>query len=483
MTRQRSQSDNAAAIPSPRRLAAVALTFALLTIALTAACAPASLYSPDDLLNPMLGGDTSVALSNATAFESAARNLNNDERRTFAVGDSFFTQNWVTAPASTEARDGLGPTFNAQSCSSCHTLDGRAKPPDHPDDPERGLLFRISLPGADPATGAPIPHPAYGGQIQDRAILHIPPEGKVIALWTEIRGKYADGEPYSLIKPEYQLTQLAFGELPADIQISPRIAPIVPGMGLLEAIPEADILALADPDDANADGISGKPNYVWDARRGAPALGRFGWKANVPTVEQQVAGAFHGDIGITSPLFPTENCPPAQSDCQSVPNGGEPEIPQDRLDKVTFYTRTLAVPMMRDTDDPQVQRGAALFLRANCQACHTPVHTTGASDIPALSSQTILPYTDLLLHNMGAGLADGRPDFLAHADEWRTPPLWGIGLVKTVNKHTRFLHDGRARNLAEAILWHGGEGERSKQAFINFTRQEREALLRFLNAL
>ena len=431
----------------------------------------------------MLGGNTSVALSNATAFESAARNLNNEERRIFAVGDSFFTQNWVTAPASTEARDGLGPTFNAQSCSSCHTRDGRAKPPDHPDDPERGLLFRISLPGADPATGAPLPHPAYGGQIQDRAILRVPPEGKVVALWSEIRGQYADGEPYTLIKPEYQLTQLAFGNLPDDIQISPRIAPIVPGMGLLEAIPEASILALADPDDADGDGISGKPSYVWDARRGATALGRFGWKANVPTVEQQVAGAFHGDLGITSPLFPAENCPPAQTECQAAPDGGEPEIPQDRLDKVTFYTRTLAVPMMRDTDNPQVQRGAALFLRANCHACHTPVHTTGESDIPALSSQTILPYTNLLLHNMGDGLADGRPDFLADGDEWRTPPLWGIGLVDTVNRHTRFLHDGRARNLAEAILWHGGEGEQSKQAFINFTREEREALLRFLNAL
>ena len=483
MTRQRSQSGNVAAIPSHRRLAAAALTFALLAIALAAACAPASPYSPDDLLNPMLGGDTSVALSNATAFESAARNLNNDERRIFAVGDSFFTQNWVTAPASTEARDGLGPTFNAQSCSSCHTRDGRAKPPDHPGDPERGLLFRVSLPAADPATGAPLPHPAYGGQIQDRAILHIPPEGKVIALWSEIHGQYADGEPYSLIKPEYQLTQLALGNLPADIQISPRIAPIVPGMGLLEAIPEANILALADPDDADADGISGKPNYVWDARRGATALGRFGWKANVPSVEQQVAGAFHGDIGITSPLFPIENCLPAQTECQAAPNGGEPEIPQERLDKVTFYTRTLAVPMMRDADDPQVRRGAALFLRANCQACHTPIHTTGESDIPALRSQTILPYTDLLLHDMGDGLADGRPDFLADGSEWRTPPLWGIGLVDTVNRHTRFMHDGRARNLAEAILWHGGEGEQSKQAFINFTREEREALLRFLNAL
>lgn len=190
------------------------------------------------------------------------------------------------------------------------------------------MLFRVSLPGADPATGAPLPHPAYGEQIQDRAILHIPPEGKVIALWSEIRGQYADGEPYTLIKPEYQLTQLAFGNIPDDIQISPRIAPIVPGIVLLEAIPKADILALADPDDSDADGISGKPNYVWDARRGATALGRFGWKANVPTVEQQVAGAFHSDIGITSPLFPTENCPPAQAECQAATNGGEPEIPQ-----------------------------------------------------------------------------------------------------------------------------------------------------------
>ena len=222
---------------------------------------------------------------------------------------------------------------------------------------------------------------------------------------------------------------------------------------------------------------------VWDVRNARPALGRFGWKANVPTVEQQVAGAFLGDIGVTSALFPDNNCPDVQQDCASAINGGTPELTDDRLFKTTFYNRTLAVPAMRDTEDPQVARGAEMFLKANCNVCHTPSHTTGQSDIPALSSQTIFPYTDLLLHDMGEGLADDRPDFLATGREWRTPPLWGIGLVENVNNHTRFLHDGRARSVAEAILWHGGEGETSRQAFLNMSSEERDALLRFLDSL
>lgn len=457
---------------------------ALLAWALAAAgCAQAPRYAPDDLLNPMLGGETTVALKTSRAFSAPAAGLSTEERRRFEVGDSFFTQNWVTAPASTEARDGLGPTFNAQSCSSCHTHDGRAKPPDGPDDPERGLLFRLSVPGTDAATGGPMPHPIYGGQLQDRAVIGVPPEGRAAAVWREIRGEYADGEPYSLIKPEYALSELAFGAIGADTMISPRIAPAMIGMGLLEAVPEEDTLALADPDDADGDGISGRANMVWDIRRGALALGRFGWKAGVPTVEQQAAAAFHGDIGITSPMFPRENCPPAQTACQAARSGGEPELPQDRLDKITFYNRTLAVPAMRDTDDPQVRLGAEMFLRAGCQACHTPIRATGDIGIPALSGQTILPYTDLLLHDMGEGLADGRPEFLADGREWRTPPLWGIGLVDAVNRHTRFLHDGRARSLAEAILWHGGEGSAARDMFIGFSREEREALLRFLEAL
>lgn len=468
--------------------AALLLTLALL-VALAMACLPGdggagpAAADIDALRNELLGGATTALVANRNAFSHSARNLTNVERRVFEVGDSFFEQNWVTAPASTEARDGLGPTFNALSCSSCHTLDGRARPPENADDPERGLLFRLSVPGVDAVTGGPLPDPNYGGQLQDRAILSVPAEGRFRISYDRIDGTYGDGEPYQLLAPRYSLTNLAFGPLHPEAMLSPRIAPAVFGAGLLEAIPEGDILAQADPDDADGDGISGRLNMVWDVRRRATALGRFGWKANVPTVEQQVAGAFHGDIGITSALFPGENCPAAQGDCRDAPNGGAPEIPEERLGKVVFYNQTLAVPAMRDVDDPEVRRGAELFLQAGCAACHTPHYTTGDHPVEALSGQAILPYTDLLLHDMGAGLADGRPDFRAGGREWRTPPLWGIGLVDNVNGHTRFLHDGRARSIAEAILWHDGEGLAAREAFRNMSRVEREAVLRFLESL
>ena len=435
------------------------------------------------ILQTQLGGDTTIATTNRNSFALAAANLNNQERRIFEVGDSFFTQNWVTAPASTEARDGLGPTFNAQSCSSCHTLDGRAQPPADNDDPERGLLFRLSIPGVDPVTGGPLPDPVYGGQLQDRGILTVSPEGRFLINYREMPGAYEDGTPYTLLQPDYSFAELAFGPTHPELLISPRIAPAVFGGGLLEAIPESAILALADPDDSDGDGISGRANMVWSVRDEETRLGRFGWKANVPTLEQQIAGAFHGDIGITSPLFPEENCPAGQTDCQGALNGGIPELPQDRLDKITFYNQTLAVPAMRDVDDPQVRQGARLFLKAGCAACHTPIHSTGQHPVPAVSGQVIFPYTDMLLHDMGEGLADGRPDFLADGREWRTPPLWGIGLIENVNNHTRLLHDGRARNIAEAILWHDGEGLAAREEFRKMSREEREALLRFLESL
>ena len=428
------------------------------------------------------GGETTAFTGTRNAFGLPARNLKREERRTFAVGNSFFRQNWVTAPASTDARDGLGPTFNALSCSSCHTLDGRAKPPDDPDDPERGLLFRLSIPGRGPH-GGPMPDPLYGGQLQDRAVLLVPQEGRMIVLYREEPGEFDDGEPYSLRAPSYQVGELVFGPLHPEVMISPGVAPAVVGMGLLEAIPEETILALADPEDANNDGISGRPNMVWDIRRGDLALGRFGWKANQPTVEQQTAGAFLGDIGVTSGLFPQENCPGSQPDCASTPDGGSPEIPDERFAKVVFYTQTLAVPAMRDVADSQVAQGAEVFVEAGCHLCHTPSYTTGEHPVTAVSHQAIYPYTDLLLHDMGPSLADGRPDFEAGGREWRTPPLWGIGLVKTVNGHTIFLHDGRARNLAEAILWHGGEAAESRDAFKALTKQERDALIRFLESL
>ena len=266
--------------------------------------------------------------------------------------------------------------------------------------------------------------------------------------------------------------------------MSPRIAPATVGMGLLEAIPEKSILALADPEDTDGDGISGRPNMVWDAVQGRHVLGRFGWKAGKPTVEQQSAGAFHGDIGITSRYFPDENCPPAQSACLEAPKGGSPEVPDERLAKVAFYVQTLAVPAMRNMDDPEVREGAQLFMKAGCGACHTPRHET-SEDFPVrpLRGQVIYPYTDLLLHDMGEGLADNRPDGEASGREWRTPPLWGIGLVETVNGHTMFLHDGRARNIEEAVFWHDGEARQSRDHYVGLSSEERDSVIRFLRSL
>lgn len=383
----------------------------------------------DAALSGGVGG--TVFDTSPSAFALPLRTLGRRERRAFAVGNSFFNDNWVTAPASTTARDGLGPTFNARSCSSCHFKDGRAQPPRGTDDPERGLLLRLSVPGPG---GQPQPVPVYGSQVQDRAISGVSPEGSVAITHVPRRGRYADGTPYTLIEPRYEIAGAAFGPIPADVQISPRIAPVVFGMGLLESVPEKDIVALADPRDAGGDGISGRVNRVPDARsattaelgpRGGSALGRFGWKANVPSVEQQTAQAFHGDIGVTSPLFSDQNCPEGQGACAEAPVGGRrPEIDQQRLGRVTFYVRTLAVPARRDVGNPTTARGQQTFEEAGCAACHMPELRTGESDVPGLSNQAIRPYTDMLLHDMGPALADDRPDGLATGSEWRTAPLW-----------------------------------------------------------
>jgi CxxC motif-containing protein (DUF1111 family) len=255
------------------------------------------------------------------------------------------------------------------------------------------------------------------------------------------------------------------------------------GLGLLEVVPQDEILAREDPEDADGDGISGRANHPFDPIAGAPALGRFGWKANQPGLLQQNTGAFLGDIGITSALHPEQNCTEAQTECAAAFAPSEPEADELIVDRVTFYSRTIAVPARRDVGDPLVLQGRELFAELGCAACHVPTLRTGASEIGQLVDQTIWPYTDLLLHDMGEGLADGRPDYEASGTEWRTPPLWGIGLVHTVNDHDNLLHDGRARGVAEAILWHGGEAQEARDAFVSLPRDEREALLAFMRSL
>lgn len=213
-------------------------------------------------------------------------------------------------------------------------------------------------------------------------------------------------------------------------------------------------------------------------------VGRFGWKASQASLEDQVQAAFHGDIGITSPRFPLEQLSAAQREVVREPSGGEPEIDAAKVSRVAHYCRVLAVPAQRTPEDPQVNLGREVFARAGCAACHVPELRTGnGSPIEALRGVAFRPYSDLLLHDMGEGLADGRRDGDASGREWRTPPLWGIGLVPTVNGHSRYLHDGRARSLEEAVLWHGGEAQRSRDAFMAMEPAERAALLAFLGSL
>jgi CxxC motif-containing protein (DUF1111 family) len=452
--------------------------------ALLLACSPAfatDLAVGDAAITEALGGATSRPGINRNAFSLAAANLTQGEVRVFFFGNRLFNTNWVVAPASTDGFDGLGPLFNRVSCSGCHLRDGRGEAPAGPDDEMLSALVRLSLEGEGPH-GEPLAHAFYGDQLSERAIPGVAPEGRVQLTWGEIERSYADGTPYRLRRPVIAFLDLPHGPLDGALT-SLRVAPAVFGMGLLEAVPLETLQQLADPDDGNGDGISGRLNEVWDLSLQASVPGRFGWKANQPSVLQQTAAAAIGDIGLSTPLFPEQNCLAAQGDCLAQQDGGAPEISAEFLAKLVFYGRTLAVPFARNLGDPKVQQGAALFAELGCAACHIPTLQTGAHQVTAVADQTIHPFTDLLLHDMGPGLADGRPDFLASGSEWRTAPLWGLGLIELVNGHRFLLHDGRARGPEEAILWHGGEAEAAKEAFRALSAEEREALLAFLLAL
>ncbi len=357
-------------------------------------------------------------------------------------------------------------------------------PPDVSGEPLDTVLIRLSVPGADPITGGVLPDPTYGGQLQPFGVGGATGEGDVLVHWEEVTGTYDDGTPYTLRRPRYEFTALGFGPMPANILFSPRAAPQMIGLGLLEAIPEEVILAQADPEDADGNGISGRAQRSWDPLTEQRVLGRFGWKAEQPTVHHQSAGAFLGDMGITSSLHPVNNCPAPQLDCANAIHGGEPEIDDELLAKVVFYSRTLSVPARRNYDDPEVLHGRELFRDSGCTNCHGGPYTTGSIEgMPEVEGQYIWPYTDLLLHDMGDELADGRPTYDADGNEWRTAPLWGIGMIPSVNSHNALLHDGRARGVAEAVLWHGGEAEQARDNFKALSASDRAALVRFVESL
>ena len=448
------------------------------------------------------GGATSRGSTDtANAFSLSSGNMDFKRELNFKIGNAIFRKNWISAPSSIDASDGLGPLFNSRACQNCHLKDGRGHPPFSADVPDNSgsMLVRLSVPPATDEEKAKLaahranslPEPTYGGQLQDRSIQGLAAEGKLKIEYAEQEVKLADGESVSLRAPHYALTDLGYGPISADVMISPRVAPPMIGLGLLEAVPEEQILALAQSEAAGNAGISGKPNQVWSREHDKVMLGRFGWKAGIPTIAQQAAEAFNGDIGISSTMIPagSGDCTEKQPDCLNAPSGNSPnyqnvEVGDDLFKLVEFYSQNLAVPARRRPDDAQVLHGKAIFYQSGCASCHNPKFITGeVPDQPHLSHQLIWPYTDMLLHDMGEGLADNRPEGAATGSEWRTPPLWGVELTETVSGHTLFLHDGRARNVTEAILWHGGEAQASRDKFAALSKADRDALLAFVNSL
>lgn len=449
-------------------------------IAIGSMLASALALAVDGGRESLSGGLFTTLVQDASAYRQTIVFPDEKRRLHFLDGFDSLAQKWVM-PFLPTGVWGRGPLSNAESCLGCHLNSGRGAAPAKSNQPMRSMITRVSLPGKD-ATGGPIPHPRYGHQINFLGVEgDVYGEGEVFIKWQDLPIAFADGETRTLRAPTLSIEQLGYGALTDGVLVSPRITQPLIGLGLLEAIPDSTLEALARA--AKPHGIKGKTNRVWDLAAKRPAIGRFGLKASHPHLSQQIMAAFHEDMGVTSNLFPVENCTEIQKSCRHAFSAPQPELGPNQFTPLLFYVRANAVPARRNVDDPVVKHGAMLF-QAACSVCHVPELKTGDyAPIPEISNQVIRPYTDLLLHDMGDALADHRPDFEATGSEWRTPPLWGLGLAKTVNGHTDLLHDGRARGTTEAILWHAGEASFSRDAFLKMPKQDRQALLQFLDSL
>ena len=438
------------------------------------------------------GGMTTTFDRTALVFALPSRNINHYEEQIVADGSKLFEAEWTSQ---TDAPfGGLGPHFDASACADCHGGDGRAAGPEH--DGVLPVGFVVKLTTDDEA----IAH-RLGGQLTSRAA-RVRAEAVVSVSYEEVGGEFADGEPYSLRRPTY-VAELTIGQLSGDAVLGVRVAPHLSGLGLLELIPIADLERRVDADDDDDDGVSGRFAEAVHLLSGEATIGRFGWNAGQPTIEQQSAAALFNDMGLTSRYFPVESCG-SGGECERrgipvteyyVPSGFGSEltgssayefageVSDERLYKLTVYAQALAVPAVRDVGDPVVARGWEVFVESGCSSCHAGPFTTGAGPIQGLSNQVIQPYTDLLVHDLGDGLADRTVDGDIVDTEWRTAPLWGVGMIETVNGHANFLHDGRARGFSEAILWHGGEGQASADVYREMSATDRVALIRFLESL
>ncbi len=427
--------------------------------------------------------------------------LSADDAMDFNIGRSMFKKLWAPAPAATQASNGLGPLFNARSCLSCHIGNGRGHAPDvgFPNEDANSMLIRLSIKPQNKADEAllksgkvtSINEPTYGGQLQDIGITGFAPEGKISVNWAYSLVELQDGQKVELRKPEFSINNLAYGPMHKDMMLSPRIATQMVGMGLIDTIDALDIMANADPDDLDGDGISGKANMVWDEDQQETMLGRFGWKAGQPNLHQQVAAAFSGDIGINSPLFkaPSGDCTVNQQTCLGAPNGntdimGKLELSEELLRLTSFFNANLAVPHRKSANQENILLGKQAFYQSGCISCHKPKFVTGeTSPYSNLYNELIWPYSDFLLHDMGSGLADNHPEGKATGTEWRTAPLWALGDSKYLGKSWQLLHDGRARNIEEAILWHDGEALNAKENYKSLNKIERKALVEFVKSL
>lgn len=409
----------------------------------------------------------------ALAYDSPLPGLSAAAQTRFAQGRAEFAARWVPFPSG-GGHWGRGPQSSAESCAECHPGAGRGRAPGHADEAPVSLVLRLSVPGTDPV-GGPRPHPVYGEQLNNRGVLgRLLEEGEFRVRYTAHTVRFPDGETVELRAPHPVITSLWYGALGRDAILSLRLARPLFGTGLLEQVPESAMRAIAERQREH--GIHGRINRVWDATHSGLAAGRFGHKATHPSLRQQTASAFIIDIGVTSRLFPVEDCWPAQRRCYGIETVSGFEIRDSLLDLIVDYLRLLAPLAPKPSKHPEVRRGAALFARAQCDTCHVP-------ELLLDDGRTIAPYSDLLLHNLGAALSDGRREFDAGPNDWRTAPLWGLGQDKAVNGNTGLLHDGRARTPQEAILWHGGEATASRQHFMVMPPRDRAALLEFLDSL
>ncbi|MGH7668367.1 MAG: di-heme oxidoredictase family protein [Gemmatimonadaceae bacterium] len=424
--------------------------------------------------DPLSGGASmTVQDQSSLAFGRPGPTLTPSQLAMHNAGEVGFEASFV--PGTGTVNSGLGPRFDNVECSACHLNEGRGVPTGAGQ--TASMLFRSSVAGSD-AHGGPAPAPGFGTQIQLQAVPGLQPKAVMTVTYTDSVDFFADGTPDTLHVPHYALSA-PYVPLPAGIRLSPRRTPPVFGIGLLEAVPADTIEALAAAQQVDG-GPVGHANYVWDPTVGAAVLGRFGLKANVGSVLEQTAAAYNADMGVTSSVFPVENCDDPVPGCAAHPA----EATDSLLAAVTAYVRTLAVPARRNVSATDVLRGQTLFTQVGCASCHVAtLHTGTVTSDPELSGQRIHPYTDLLLHDMGPGLADGRPDYLATGTEWRTTPLWGIGLTTIVNGHTNYLHDGRARSLLEAIMWHDGQAAAARGLVRQMSQSDRNALIAFLMSL